>query len=124
MGLAYHLADGFVRFVTTGGVEFSDGTQTLRDGLAAAAEAAPGRRWGLLFDIRESAENRSGDELRTIAALIAARRGILSGRAAVLVADPLHYGLGRMFGVFMEGMGLTAAVFTDPAEAEGWVRAS
>ncbi|MBX9585251.1 MAG: hypothetical protein K2X87_33515 [Gemmataceae bacterium] len=124
MGVDYQLADGVIRFVTTGGVEYSDGAATLRAGLDAAAAADPGRRWGLLFDIRESAENRSGDELRNIADLIAARRAMLSGRAAVVVADPLHYGLGRMFGVFMEHLGLTARVFTDPAEAETWVRSS
>lgn len=122
MGLAYHLADGVVRFVATGGVEYSDGTQFLRHGLAAAAAADPVRRWGLLFDVRASTESRSADELRGTADLIAAHRGILSGRAAVVAADPLHYGLGRMFAVFMDGLGLTAAVFTDPAEAEAWVR--
>lgn len=122
MGLAYQLADGVVRFVTTGGVEYSDGVRVLRDGLAAAAAADPVTPWGLLFDIRESAESRSGDELRNIADLIAACRRMLSGRAAVVVADPLRYGLARMFGVFMEHLGLAARVFDDPAAAEDWVR--
>lgn len=121
MGLSFTLDGRLVRFVTVDGVEFGEGLAVLRAGLAAAAAAAPGGGWGLLFDVRRSSESRSADDLRDIAGVIAAHRAHLSGRATVVAADPLHYGMGRMFAVFMESLGLSCEVFTDPDEADAWI---
>jgi len=122
MGLAYQLADGMIRFVTTDDVDFDAGLQVLQEALHTAAELEPGRRWHLLFDIRHSSEDRSSDELRTIATLIGDYRKELSGRCAVVVTDPLHYGLGRMFGTFMEKLGVETMVSRRLDEAQDWLR--
>lgn len=121
MGLTFELSATILRFFTSGDVEFVPGTQTLHDGLEAAVVAGAGSaRRHLLFDIRESRENRSSDELRAIALLIAPYRSRLSGRCAVVVSDLLHYGLGRVFGAYLEGSGFTVEVFHTLAEAERW----
>lgn len=119
MGISFELKDRTIRFVTVGDVDFAAGLQVLEAALATAAEQGSG--WGLLFDIRSSSENRSADELRGVAEVIARHRDALSGQCAILAADPLHYGLARMFGVFAESLGLTAMVFRTEAEALAWL---
>lgn len=124
MGITFRLDGDVLRFTTTGDVAYAEGTDVLRRGFAAAAAADGAVKWQLLFDIRESAENRSADDLRGVADLVAMQHRLLSGRCAMLAADPLHYGLARMTGVFFEMLGLEARVFTDPAEAAAWLGAS
>ena len=121
MSLTFELRDGALRFVTVGDVDYATGLAVLRAGFGAAADAGPGKRWGLVFDIRSSSEDRNPDELRGIAAVIAGHRQLLTGRCSVLATDPLHYGLARMFGVFLETLGLESAAFRNPADAEAWL---
>lgn len=121
MGIEYQLGDGVIRFRTTGEVEYASGLDVLRAGFGAAADR-PGTRWGLLFDIRESAENRSETELRGIAAAVGDHRHLLTGRCAIVASDPLHYGLARMACVYLDGLGLRAGAFGSVDEAEEWVR--
>lgn len=121
MGMAFDLVGETIRYRATGDVDHAGGLATLREGFAAAAAAVPGRRWHLLFDVRHSSENRSADELRAVAAEVAGAGDLLTGRCAVVAADPLHYGLGRMFAVFAEGLGLAADVFPDVPAAEAWL---
>jgi nitrogenase molybdenum-iron protein alpha/beta subunit len=123
VGLTYQLADDIIRFVTIGDVGFADGQAVLRAAFAAAATAPVPGGWHLLFDIRSSAENRSAAELQAIADLFARARPSLSGRCAVVAADPLRFGVARMFGAFVESLGFTAMVVTRPPEAETWLRA-
>ena len=120
MALTHELADGVLRFTTTGDVEYRDGLSVLTEGLASAAATPLAGGWHLLFDIRHSTEDRSPDELRGIAAIITAHRTSLSGNCAVVASDPLHYGLARMFGVFMEGLGFNASVFDTTEDTVAW----
>jgi hypothetical protein len=122
MGMSYHLSDGVIRFVTAGDVVFRRGIDVLREALTAAAAAPPPGGWHLSFDIRASTENRPADDLRGVAQLLNAYRPILSARCVVVAADPLHYGLGRMFAAYMDTLDLTTAVFYDPADADRWLR--
>ncbi|MBM3290445.1 MAG: hypothetical protein FJY92_09860 [Candidatus Hydrogenedentes bacterium] len=126
MGISYETSEGVLTFLTRGEVDFAGGLQVLQRGFAdAAAKSAsdPSVKWHLLFDIRESTENRSSGELRGIAEIIAAHRSILTGRCALVVASPLYYGLGRVFAVFMEGFGLTVTVVHSGPDALAWLRA-
>ncbi len=122
MPITFEVRDRVLRFVTLGDVDYADGLTVLKAGFEAAAASTPaGGLWGLLFDIRNSSENRNSDELRGIASTIYRHRHLLSGRCAVLATDPLHYGLARMFAVFMESLGLQAMVFTKVGDAEAWL---
>ncbi len=42
-------------------------------------------------------EDRSEQELRGVAAFVAANKKTLSGRCAIVAANPLHFGLSRIF---------------------------
>jgi hypothetical protein len=121
MGLAYQLVDGVLVFTTTGDVEYQDGLSILRSGFTAAQAADPARKWHLMFDIRQSTENRNAVQLRSIADLITAHKSILSGRCAVVATAPLHFGLARMFGAFLENNGMDAHVATSPPDAHAWL---
>jgi len=124
MGVAYEMKAGVVLFTTTGDIEHRSALDTLRAGLAAAAESPAPHGWHLLFDISQSTENRDPNELRNIARAIAERRSALSGRCAIVAVDPLHYGLSRMFGVFMSGLGFEVHVCNDLGAAILWLNTS
>lgn len=119
MGIAFDLSGRVLRFTTTGDVEYADGAAVLRAGFVAAAAA--GGRWHLLFDIRASEENRSGDEMRAVAALVAARRDVLTGRCVLVADDPLRYGLARMAAVYYDSLGFESMVCRSLADAEAWL---
>jgi nitrogenase molybdenum-iron protein alpha/beta subunit len=120
MSLTYRLHGETLEFKTTGDVEHTPGLEILKAGFAEAART--GRQsWDLYFDIRASTENREAGELRQIAATIAAYRSILTGGCAVVAGDPLHYGLARMFAVFMETLGFAVRVCTAADEAHAWL---
>ncbi len=116
MGIAFQLHRTEIRFRTTGDVDYGDGLQTMRSAFAAAKAPDAGTLWDLLFDISESQENRSSDELRGVAEEIERHRELLPGRAAVVATNPLHYGLARMFCVFMQSVGFEAMVFASVGE--------
>lgn len=120
MSISYTLDDGILSYTTIGDVEYSEGLATLRHGLEAAS--SQGRSWHLLFDVRQSTEQRSGNDMRGIALKIGAHRSILSGRCVVIVAGPLHYGLGRVFGAYMESMNLAVGVFHEVEPARRWLK--
>ncbi len=88
-------------------------------GLNAAITDGPPKH--LFFDTVLSGNTRTTDELRLAATMIANYRYALSGRCAVLVATPLHFGLARMFGAFLEPLGFDVFVTTSPAEAEQYL---
>ena len=121
MGVAYELRAGIICFTTTGDVEHQSGLDALKAGLAEGAASPTPNGWHLLFDIRASTENRDPNELRNIASAIGMNRSILSGRCAVVATDPLHYGLSRMFGVFMSGLGFEVHVCVHLDEARAWL---
>ncbi|MBA4188215.1 MAG: hypothetical protein C0467_09390 [Planctomycetaceae bacterium] len=121
MSVAYELMAGTICFTTTGDVEHRSALDTLQEGLADAAQQPVPGGWHLLFDIRKSTENRDPNELRNTATAIAMHRAALSGRCAVVATDPLHYGLARMFGVFMSGLGFDVNVCNNLEDAKHWL---
>lgn len=121
MPIQYEIRDETIWFTTKGDVDFEDGIATLRDGIADAADRDGARRWHVIFDIRASSEDRSADELRGIADFLAGQLETLSGRCAIVVGDPLHFGLARMFSAFSERHEVSVDVVSDPGEAVAWL---
>lgn len=122
MPLRHRLQDGVIWITTEGDVEYDEGIASLGRALEAAKQADPVARWDIVFDVRRSSENRSADELRRIAQLVAENGSVLSGRTVVIAGDDLHYGLSRMFQAYCELHGLRAAVRRDPDAALAWLR--
>lgn len=123
MPLTYTLTCDTVCFLTQGDVNFEEGISTLRAAFAEAALKAPSPvYWHLCFDIRSSGESRTSNELNMISDVISEHSKLLSGRCVVVAADPLHFGLARMFGVFLEKSGLEIHVCSELGEAEQWLK--
>lgn len=123
MPMSFEIKPQEIWFRTSGDVDYAEGIAVLEQGLHEAQQATPSRRWPVVFDIRDSEENRSANELRGIAQFVAAHDGILTGRCAVLTSDALHYGLGRMFEVFSEDLGIEVQVFRDLDSLRAWLDA-
>jgi len=75
MPMSFDLQEGALWFRTWDDVVYDEGIAVLERGLEAALQASAQRRWPVVFDIRESRENRSADELRGIAEFVAAHDG-------------------------------------------------
>lgn len=123
MGIRHSFFDGMLKFVTVGSVEFAEGLAVLHAGLEEArhrAKDAPDG-WGVLFDVRESTEDRSSNDMRGIAAELGKYADVLSKRAAILVSRPVYYGMGRMFGAFTEQFGIQVRVFYHEPDAVLWL---
>lgn len=122
MPLQYALDDEFLRYTAHGDVEFSEGLEVFKSGLAQARDTPLGAPWPVLFDIRESTERRRGDELKGIAEVLGQHRGVVAEHCAIVVSSPLYYELSRMFGTFTEEYGITMEIFGDIETAEAWLR--
>jgi len=121
MPIQYEIRDDTIWFTTTGDVAYDDGLATLRAGIAEARARDGARRWHVIFDIRQSSEDRIADEPRGIAELVACQLATLSGRCAIVAGDPLHFGLARMFGAYSERHEVSVEVMSDPGEAVAWL---
>lgn len=111
-----------IRFLAQGGVEHEPGLKLLERGIAEAINLDPTRKWHLLFDVQQSSENRSGEELRIIAGVVIRHKNHLSLKCALVATDALHYGLSRMFGTYLENDGFEINVFSEIQQAESWLR--
>lgn len=119
MPLTYRIDDGLLTFTTIGDVEFSAGMKVLLEGLSQYATSGA-QRPRILFDLEQSIENRSAADLRSIAVVVG--QNVPSARIACLVASDLHYGLSRMFGVYLGDDGMVMRVFyRDRAKAMVWL---
>ncbi len=118
MPLYFDLNEGVGVFRTVGDVEFEEGLRVLEAGLEAI-RSADGRNL-VLFDIRQSTENRTHDELRGIAGVTQHQLG--KGQLALVVGSELYYGLSRVFAAYAERDGLMAEVFLDMDAALQWLR--
>lgn len=123
MPIRFQLRDDVLSFVTVGDVDYEAGLGVLEQGIEEARRAVADRRWDVVFDIRESAENRSKDELVGVAAFVASHPDVLSGRCAVVASDPFHFGLARMFSAHAESLGIEALVTRDVRAALDWLAA-
>lgn len=122
MPIQYELRGRTLWLVTEGDVDYEDGLATLGAAIerAAAVDATP--CWDVVFDIRRSREQRSADEMRGIAVFVGQHRDVLSGACAIIAADPLHFGLARMFEAYGELEGIAARVVDDEAAATAWLQ--
>lgn len=120
MGVSFQLEEEILRFTTVGGVDYVEGIAVLQKGFAEAAGA--GARRHVLFDIRESTENRSSEELRNIAEALSPFRDRMTGLVAIVVSKPVYFGTGRQFAVYADKYDITVNVFREVAEAEAWFR--
>ncbi len=87
------------------------------------AFADPAFRAGMpaLIDSRNTLAAPSRAGIAERAAFLSGLRPRLGPRCALLVSDPLRYGLGRMLAAFTEQSGLEIQVFDDPVRAEAWL---
>ncbi len=123
MPFTYELSDRVVQFHPKGDVEQETNLQGMAEALTAvrAAWRTNGNRpFDILIDLRESLENRSAGELRSLAEFVAGHADVLTGRIAIVAADPLRYALARVFEVFSEHLGQTPRMFSNCAGAEAW----
>jgi len=123
MPFTFELTDRVVQFRPKGDVEQETNLQGVTEALTAvrAAWRTNGNRpFDILIDLRESLENRSAGELRSLAELMAGHADVLTGRIAIVATDSLRYALGRVFEVFSDHLGQTPRMFSDCAAAEAW----
>ena len=125
MPIRFELQPETLFYSTEGDVEYEDGVRTLRAGLGQAAESFRAGRAGkfdVLFDVRQSTEDRTGEELRGIADLLGAHASFLTGHAAVVAGDAFHIGLARVLGAYAAGNRVEVRVFLDAEEAREWLQ--
>jgi len=124
MPLTYQLDQSILRISAKGDVEYATGLDVTKAALLDArkvtqSEGSP--LWDMLFDVRESTETRSTDELKGIAMALAQNLDILTGRMAIVVVDPYMVGIAEAFSVFAEQLGQKPQLFGEPKEAEAWL---
>jgi len=118
MPIALRIADGLVAFTLSG--------QTTPRRVPAALEAAlsdptQSLAVGLLLHDTGSTYNPTYDEVVDLARLLGRLGDRFGRRAAFVAVMPVHYGIGRMLGVFAECLGIDFRVFRDLAVAEAWL---
>lgn len=121
MPLVHTLDEHTIWITTEGDVEYADGLASLERALEAARERDANRGWDVAFDIRQSTENRSADELRGIVDFVAGARPLLSGRCIVIAGGDFQFGVSRMFQSFCELRDLQATVVRDVDAARAWL---
>ena len=95
------------------------GAELLAEQKHLAAEPLFQRDFSQLFDLTQVTEARiSAEEVRAMAATTVFGP---TARRALIVAEPLLYGLSRMFQLMLDERGGTLRIFTDRSEAEEWL---
>ena len=84
---------------------------------AAIADPEFSSKIPFLFDYRMYKGNSPKEIIIARANYLGALQGKISSTIAILVTDPLHYGLGRMLQVYTSRYGFQIEVFTSPNEA-------
>jgi len=120
MPLTHELRDRAIWIITRGDVVYEDGLSSVERALEAARERDPDIGWDIVFDIRDSRENRSAAELERIAELVDNARPLLSGRCAVIAGSDYLFGVSRMFQAYCELRNLDSIVVRDPGELQDW----
>jgi len=97
--------------------------------LAEAVRAAlddPAARLPLavLWDNRGSEESVPQEELRRRVERIADRPDRIAPRVAMVVSDPLHFGLARVGASYAENRGIRVEIFSDLESARAWLTRS
>ncbi len=77
----------------------------------------------LLLDVRQSQtlETQSVPEIRRVAEYLGPYAARIGGRAAVVAASDVHFGLSRLGSVYSESVGVEVQVFRDLESAVTWL---
>ena len=105
-------------FTTIGNVEYEDGMKVLHLGLDTINKECKNHL--ILFDIRQSEENRSGKEIKDMAETIKQQLG--SAKMAIVVDNDFYHGVSRMFIANSELLDMDSNVFRNPADAVSWLK--
>ncbi len=76
----------------------------------------------VVFDARGSLMNPSLSELKSMLATVNAVSSRFSGKWAIVVSDPLRYGLSRMASSLASPLGMKMNAFHSIAEADVWLK--
>ena len=120
MGIDYRIDDDVI-IVTIHGVVFYEDVAEVFDKVASdSAFRKPAR---ILFDGRFSEYGPPLTDIHALADRLGSSRAFGGSCWAMVAApDSLMYGLGRMFGSFLEIRGLRGEHFTDLDKARKWLR--
>jgi hypothetical protein len=95
------------------------GAELLAEQRHLASEPQFQRDFSQLFDLTRVTEAQvSAEDIRAMASTTAFGP---AARRALIVAEPLLYGLSRMFQLMLDDRGGTLRIFTDRSEAEAWL---
>jgi len=80
----------------------------------------------LILDVRQShtLETQSVPEIRRVAEYLGPYAKRIGGRAAVVAASDVHFGLSRLGSVYSETVGVEVEVFRDLESAVTWLGAT
>ncbi len=118
MSIRYEI-DGEVLIIRQNGV--TDPVLIAETLAAALADAKLLPKSHLLWDATDAPAQASADKMKAFVRSFD-EMPQLSGRIAMLVATDLQWGVSRMFSVYAEDAGSTAAVFYEADEAMRWLR--
>lgn len=88
---------------------------------AAARDPAARLPFALLWDNRESEESASQQNILCRVEFGAARSDLLMNSVAVVVSDPLHFGLARMAASYAENREISIEIFSEVEAAREWL---
>lgn len=114
MPIAHTITDGIV--IITGWDSFSQ-MDVVAVFKAASKDPQNIPPKNMLIDITRSKVARTQNEVVELSDLFGELRRKIGIKAAVLVADPLHFGIGRMVSSMVERHGILVDVFYDRKEA-------
>lgn len=119
MPTRHTVQDALLELKLEGHFTIPDALQALED---AIATASPGRRPNVLLDVTQSAELETMEELRRAAVGFGDHTEELGHRIAILVVQPVRFGIARQFGVCLEEHGFDFNVFTERGKAVAWLQ--
>jgi hypothetical protein len=91
--------------------------------LATVYRRHPEAPFGVLLDTRRATTvPTTEDILRVLDEICGCDAGVLPTRWAMLATEPVHYGMGRLFGSYAEGQGIDLRVFSTLESASDWLR--
>jgi len=120
MAVSYSLRGPLLQMNLAGTYDPED---VVREFLAALSDPACPNPVALLVDVTrsESLGTRSPSQIRYVAEFLGPYAKRINGRCAVIAAEDLHFGLGRMGSVYSENVGIEAAIFRQEADARRWL---
>lgn len=121
MPISYEIRPEAIWFRTVGDVDYQKGIAVLEAAVEAARRRGEDRRWPVVFDILDSEERRSADELRGVAHFVASHGDVLAPHCAVIAGDDFHFGLARMFESLADGHDVRVTVLRRLDDVPEWL---